>query len=297
MSKPVQEPLSELLVELPRRHHPGLDRDERQNLASEAVLRGQSQPPPDGQLRPWVHRIYQHLLIDRLRRLSVERKMAAREAPAICRETPEELLALAQCRAQVREAIAALPPRWQQPVYLRFIEGQACDDIAATLGVSRVTVRTRLHRAAVELRRRLAAVRMVIVGPFTSLSSSVTGMALVLALGPTLPELTASAVQPSQQLPVRHETHTPSLHAVATGEVPPPATPTPVRPRSAPRAEATNLSPAPVTSYEFDADEVDGTGLQPDVEIITSDTAAAQHSLLEIPDSLLVPLLKSLEEL
>lgn len=52
----------------------------------------------------------------------------------------------------VLEAVMALPPLYRIPVHLHYCEGWSTGEIAAMLGVSPVTARTRLHRGRAMLR-------------------------------------------------------------------------------------------------------------------------------------------------
>lgn len=60
--------------------------------------------------------------------------------------------------AAVQAAIAALPPDYRQAVLLRDMEGLSYDEIAQMLSIPVGTVRSRLHRAREELKRRLQGV-------------------------------------------------------------------------------------------------------------------------------------------
>ena len=52
----------------------------------------------------------------------------------------------------VLEAVMALPPLYRIPIHLHYCEGWSTGEIAAMLGVSPVTARTRLHRGRAMLR-------------------------------------------------------------------------------------------------------------------------------------------------
>ena len=55
----------------------------------------------------------------------------------------------------IREAIAALPPKYHEIVLLRETQGLSYEDIARTLGISKGTVESRLFRARERLREKL----------------------------------------------------------------------------------------------------------------------------------------------
>lgn len=72
-------------------------------------------------------------------------------------ELPEEELLSAESRRVLAEAIEALPPAYKAVVVLRDIEGLSNQEAAETLGTTVLAVKSRLHRARLALRQRLAA--------------------------------------------------------------------------------------------------------------------------------------------
>ena len=68
----------------------------------------------------------------------------------------EEGALRAELAGVVQQALAGISPEHRAVVVLHHVEGMAVDDIARTLGVAVGTVKSRLHRARAELRRRLA---------------------------------------------------------------------------------------------------------------------------------------------
>jgi RNA polymerase sigma-70 factor (ECF subfamily) len=69
---------------------------------------------------------------------------AAPESPGASRE-----------RADLGDLVAGLPEAEREVVILRFADGLKLEEIAARLGLPLGTVKSRLHRALTELRRRL----------------------------------------------------------------------------------------------------------------------------------------------
>lgn len=60
-------------------------------------------------------------------------------------------------RTLLRTLIDALPSDLRQPLLLSALEDMRSSDVAVTLGIPEATVRTRIHRAKAELRRRFEA--------------------------------------------------------------------------------------------------------------------------------------------
>lgn len=72
------------------------------------------------------------------------------------RQTPEQLADNAGLRRRLRKALAALPRPYRAVVFLREMEGLSTREVAKVLGISEDSVKTRLHRARVQLQRDLA---------------------------------------------------------------------------------------------------------------------------------------------
>lgn len=67
------------------------------------------------------------------------------------RKTPEQLADNAGLRRRLRKALAALPPPYRAVVFLREMEGLSTREVAKVLGISEDSVKTRLHRARIQL--------------------------------------------------------------------------------------------------------------------------------------------------
>lgn len=72
-------------------------------------------------------------------------------------ELPEDQLLSAERRRVLEQAIEALPPDYKAVVVLRDIEGLSNQEVAEVLGATVLAVKSRLHRARLALRERLAA--------------------------------------------------------------------------------------------------------------------------------------------
>jgi RNA polymerase sigma-70 factor (ECF subfamily) len=68
---------------------------------------------------------------------------------------PEERLLAEETLARVREAIAALPPRQQEVILLRDVEGWEPEEVSEALGISDGNQRVLLHRARSKVRNEL----------------------------------------------------------------------------------------------------------------------------------------------
>jgi RNA polymerase sigma-70 factor (ECF subfamily) len=66
-------------------------------------------------------------------------------------KNPEQLADNARLRRRLRTAMAALPPAYRAVVFLREMEGLSTREVAKVLGISEDSVKTRLHRARLQL--------------------------------------------------------------------------------------------------------------------------------------------------
>jgi RNA polymerase sigma-70 factor (ECF subfamily) len=71
---------------------------------------------------------------------------------------PEDHVAGRQVEAALRDAIAALEPMYRETLVLRDVEGLSAPEVAQIMGVSVEAVKSRLHRARLAVRERLAPV-------------------------------------------------------------------------------------------------------------------------------------------
>ena len=74
-------------------------------------------------------------------------------------KSPEQLADNAGLRSRLRKALAALPPAYRAVVFLREMEGLSTREVAKVLGISEDSVKTRLHRARVQLQGDLTGRR------------------------------------------------------------------------------------------------------------------------------------------
>jgi RNA polymerase sigma-70 factor (ECF subfamily) len=118
----------------------------------------------------WLYRVTANAALMKLRGRRSEPHFPIEEAgPAFAKdghfarpvadwsELPEEQLLAAESRRVLGQAIEALPPDYRAAVVLRDIEGLSNQEVAETVGTTVLAVKSRLHRARLALRERLAA--------------------------------------------------------------------------------------------------------------------------------------------
>lgn len=112
----------------------------------------------ESKLSTWLYAIASRLCLDRLG--AGERRLARRDEAALGRlpqggDDPSTDLERSELDAALRRAIEELPEERRIVVVLRDLEGLAYEDIAAALGLQPGTVRSRLHRARMDLKAKL----------------------------------------------------------------------------------------------------------------------------------------------
>jgi RNA polymerase sigma-70 factor, ECF subfamily len=112
----------------------------------------------DAKLSTWIYAITSRLCLNRL--ATSERRLVREDDEALDRlpgQEPDAATELErrQLRAALRQAIAALPEDRRIVVVLRDLEGLAYEEIAEALDLELNTVRSRLHRARLELKEKM----------------------------------------------------------------------------------------------------------------------------------------------
>jgi RNA polymerase sigma-70 factor (ECF subfamily) len=128
----------------------------------------------DAQLSSWIYRITFNAAMSRLRTARYQRAQAEdRRAAAadddgstnLTARTPDvadwsdmadERVLRSQLRKRVFSAILALPAIYRAPVMLRDIQGMSTEEASAMLKVKDQTLKSRLHRGRLILRKQLA---------------------------------------------------------------------------------------------------------------------------------------------
>jgi RNA polymerase sigma-70 factor (ECF subfamily) len=95
----------------------------------------------------WTYRILTNLAIDRLRSRSNAKLASVPEELLDGGEPPESRLMGEELRDDVRDTLAALPPRYAELLVLRDVEGLSGKSISEASGIGHATVRWRIHRA------------------------------------------------------------------------------------------------------------------------------------------------------
>ena len=127
----------------------------------------------DAQLSSWIYRITFNAAMSRLRTARYQRAQAEdRRAAAATEEEgtassraadvadwsdmADERVLRSQLRLRVFRAILALPAIYRAPVMLRDIQGMSTEEASAMLKVKDQTLKSRLHRGRLILRKQLA---------------------------------------------------------------------------------------------------------------------------------------------
>jgi RNA polymerase sigma-70 factor (ECF subfamily) len=114
----------------------------------------------------WLYAILLHRYLKWVRRMAsrpaslaqfpvaeVQRRQQAQETLPDLGDSPADIAASQDTTDVLRQAIARLPDKHQRVLLLRFFEDASLPEIAAALGCSVGTVKSRLHHALEKLRR------------------------------------------------------------------------------------------------------------------------------------------------
>ncbi len=122
----------------------------------------------DAALSSWIYRITFNTAMSRVRTAGFQRTRAeesqtvvdgddsTRREPADWSDLADEQVFRAQMRKRVLAAIMALPEIYRAPVVLRDLQGMSTEEASAVLHVKDQTLKSRLHRGRLILRRELA---------------------------------------------------------------------------------------------------------------------------------------------
>jgi RNA polymerase sigma-70 factor (ECF subfamily) len=124
----------------------------------------------DAALSSWIYRVTFNAAMSRMRTASYQRAHAAEREPWINEgladssrgevadwsDLADERVLRSQLRRRVLRAILALPAIYRAPVVLRDLHGMSTEQASAMLKVKDQTLKSRLHRGRLILRRQLA---------------------------------------------------------------------------------------------------------------------------------------------
>jgi RNA polymerase sigma-70 factor (ECF subfamily) len=136
-------------------------RAEAEEIAQETFLRAHralGEFRGEARLGTWLYAIASRLCLNRL--ASAPRRHEQSDEAAVLRHAAESadagaVLEQRERAAALHDAIAALPEERRVVVVLRDLEGLDYEEIAEVLGLPLNTVRTRLHRARLDLKAKL----------------------------------------------------------------------------------------------------------------------------------------------
>ena len=115
----------------------------------------------DRKLASWVLSIASHYCIDRLRRRRIT-WLSLDDDPIVSalaghQLNPEELAIRREACDEVQDCIAELEPGYRAPLILRYWQGLSYEEIAEVMGISVSAVKSRLHRARLQIAGRAQA--------------------------------------------------------------------------------------------------------------------------------------------
>jgi len=137
------------------------DREEARDAAQEGfvkVYRHLGRLEPGRAFLPWLLRLARNACVDRLRRLKVRRAggvVPVDEAEEVAAEetSAEEALLAGAEKALVYRALGRLSERSREVIVLKDIQEMKLEEISKLLGVTLGTVKSRSHRARLDLAR------------------------------------------------------------------------------------------------------------------------------------------------
>jgi RNA polymerase sigma-70 factor (ECF subfamily) len=105
----------------------------------------------------WLYQIVMNLSVDSLRRQAVFRPASLDSVGerSNAQEEPDAGIERTELRETLRRVLDRLAPKYKAVITLRDIEGLSCKEIAEIVGCTHATVRWRLHRARIILRKLL----------------------------------------------------------------------------------------------------------------------------------------------
>ncbi|NOZ27026.1 MAG: sigma-70 family RNA polymerase sigma factor [Chloroflexi bacterium] len=142
------------------------DAEEAEDAAQETFLRAYTRLHtyrPEHKFSTWILSIASHHCIDRLRRrrfiwLSADEEPVRRALQArVVERSPEEVALESERREEIRAMLDVLDPMYRAPIVLRYWHDLSYKEIAEVMGITEAAVKTRLHRARLQLAEHLRA--------------------------------------------------------------------------------------------------------------------------------------------
>jgi RNA polymerase sigma-70 factor (ECF subfamily) len=117
---------------------------------------------PDRKLSSWIFSIASHYCIDRLRRRGHASWLSLDEDPLVTvlpsgERDPEDEVMREEVRDEIQGLVEQLPPAYRAPLILRYWQDMSYQEIADVLGLSVQAVKSRLHRARLQITERVPA--------------------------------------------------------------------------------------------------------------------------------------------
>lgn len=117
---------------------------------------------PDRKLSSWIFSIASHYCIDRLRRRSHTSWLSLDEDPLVAvlpseERNPEEHAIQQEVRDEMQALVEELAPAYRVPLILRYWQDMSYQEIAEIMGLSVQAVKSRLHRARLQITERVPA--------------------------------------------------------------------------------------------------------------------------------------------
>jgi RNA polymerase sigma-70 factor (ECF subfamily) len=138
------------------------DRGEAEDLAQDVfvkVFRALKDFQHEALFTTWLYRVTANSCLNQIQKRKQERSMSrvlddpeAHPDPAA---NPQRVLEEKQAKLLVERAIRELPSDQRVVLLLRDIEGLSYEDIAESLGIELGTVRSRLHRARLQIKNKI----------------------------------------------------------------------------------------------------------------------------------------------
>jgi RNA polymerase sigma-70 factor, ECF subfamily len=277
-----------------RRHAHGAS-DAADDLAQELAVAALERGAHVERTGAWLERVGRNAAIDRWREERRRRALIGEVDGPTPSVDPEARTLARERRGVLRRALAELPRPLRRATLARFHADLSFAGVAARLGTEPVTARTRVHRALARLRVRLGALRVVLVA-WPGAQATVLGVVLV--AGVARPALfPVVEVQATPRVAARLASP-PRVRHFAQAEAQAPARPEALAPPRAPARSQVARSPTPaVQTFSYDDDVVDGLLEGPDGIGVVGTPRLEHLSLIELRQSFVPEIVKTLEDL